>query len=256
MARATRTAAPNPGSKQTGTAAEVGTVALTVYCPGAVQSLVRPLLDAYVQASGHTVKFESLTAGAILRRIADGAPGDVVITTAEAIASLANAGKLDRAGIRLLGSMGMGIAARRGTPTLAINDVDSFKRAMLAATSIMYTDPANGAQSGVHIAKAFDALGIAEAVAPRLQLRPRGRDGFKEVAQGQIEIGLGPMSEILAHEELVLVAPFPAEIQGIVTFAVAVHAESAHQAAAEALVAALVAPAARATFQAAGFVTD
>jgi molybdate transport system substrate-binding protein len=225
-----------------------------VYCPGAVQSLVRPLLDAYVGASGHAVKFESFTVGAILKRIADGAPGDVVIATAEAIAALADAGKLDRASICQIGSIGMGIAVRRGAPVPPITDVDSFKGAMLAAASIMYTDPATGAQSGLHTAKAFDDLGIADTVAPRLQLRPRGRDGFKEVAQGRIEIGLGPISEILAHKELVLVAPFPPEIQSSVTYAVAVHAASVHKDSASDLVAALVALAARAKFQAAGSV--
>ena len=71
-----------------------------------------------------------------------------------------------------------------------------------------------------------------------------------------IEIGLGPMSEILANKGLVLVAPFPPEIQSTVSYAVAVHAESTHKDAAANLVASLVSPAARAKFQAAGFVTD
>jgi molybdate transport system substrate-binding protein len=246
----------NPDSGKITADAQAGAGTLAVYCPGAVQSLVRPLLDAYAQASGHRLKFESFTAGAILQRIADGAPGDVVITTAEAIVALADAGKLERASIRNLGSMGMGVAVRRGAEAPSITDVGSFKRAMLAATSIMYTDPTNGAQSGIHIAKVFNDLGLAETVAPRLRLRSRGRDGFKEVAQGQIEIGLGPMSEILAHNELVLVAPFPDEIQGAVSFAVAMHASSAHKTAAAALVSSLVSPAAKAKFAAAFFATD
>ncbi len=229
---------------------------LAVYCPGAVQSLVRPLLDEYVMGSGNPVKFESFTAGAILQRIADGAPGDVVITTDQGIGFLAKMGKVDIASIRSLGSMGMGVAVRRGNPVPKIEDVELFKQAMLAATSIMYSDPAHGAQSGLHIAKAFDEIGITQSVAPRLQLRRRGTDGFKEVAQGAIEIGLGPISEILAHKELVLVAPFPREIQGTVTFAVAVHSASARKQDAGDLVAALVSPAARAKFQAVGFATD
>lgn len=247
---------PEPLSSEAGTAAKGAAATLAVYCPGAVQSLLRPLLDAYEATSGHRVKCESLTVGTILQRITDGAPADVVIATTEAIESLADAGKLDRASIRQIGNIGLGVAVRRGAPVPPITDVASFKRAMLAATSIMYTDPATGAQSGIHTAKAFDDLGLREAVAPRLQLRPRGRDGFREVAQGQIEIGLGPISEILAHEELVLVAPFPPEIQSAVRYAVAVHAESAHKDSAADLVATLVAPAARAKFQAAGFVTD
>ena len=102
----------------------------------------------------------------------------------------------------------------------------------------------------------MDKIGIADAIGPRLEMRRRGTDGFKEVAQGGIEIGLGPISEILANKELVLVAPFPPEIQSSVSYAAAVHSESTHKDAAAALVASLVSPAAKAKFQAAGFVTD
>lgn len=233
-----------------------GTVELTIYCPGAVQSLVRPLLDAYVAASGNTVKFESFTVGAIVKRIAEGAAGDVIIATDQGITTLADAGKLDRASIRNLGSIGLGVAVRRGAPVPQIDDLESFKRAMLAATSIMYSDPAHGAQSGLHTAKAMERIGIAEAIAPHLQLRQRGTEGFKEVGRGEIEIGLGPISEILAHQDLVLVAPFPPEIQSTTSYAVAVHIESTHENAATELVAALVSPAAKAKFLAAGFITD
>lgn len=235
---------------------DAGAIALTIYCPGAVQSLVRPLLDGYTQASGNPVTFESFTVGAIVQRITDGAPGDVVIATPKGVGSLANAGKIGRTSIRSLGSIGLGVAVRRGTPVPEITDIDSFKRAMLAAGSIMYSDPAQGGQSGVRTAEAMDKIGIAEAIAPRLQLRKRGTDGFDEVAQGGIEIGLGPMSEILAHKDLVLVAPFPPEIQSTVSYAIAVHAGTEHKKEATDLLNALVSPAARSKFQAAGFTFD
>ena len=227
-----------------------------MYCPGAVQSLVRPLLDAYAASSGNRVKFESFTTGAIVQRVTAGAPGDVLIATTDGIAALADAGKVDRAGIRNLGSIGLGVAVRHDMPVPDITDIESFKRAMLAASSITYSEPAAGGQSGIRTAEAMEKIGIAQAIAPRLQLRQRGTDGFKEVGQGKIEIGLGPISEILANKELVLVTPFPTEIQSSVSYAAAVHAESAYPDAAAKLVASLVSPTAKAKFQAAGFVTD
>ncbi len=246
---------PNPNSAQEA-AATANAVELAVYCPGAVQSLVRPLLDAYAAASGNKVKFESFTTGAIVQRVTGGAPGDVVIAISEGIATLAEAGKVERASVRRLGGIGLGVAVRRGTPVPDITDIESFKRAMLTAISITYSDPAAGGQSGIRTAEAMDKIGIADAIGPRLEMRRRGTDGFKEVAQGGIEIGLGPISEILANKELVLVAPFPPEIQSSVSYAAAVHSESTHKDAAAALVASLVSPAAKAKFQAAGFATD
>ncbi len=221
-----------------------------------MQSLVRPLLDAYAASSGNKVKFESFTTGAIVQRVTGGAPGDVLIATTDGIATLADAGNVDPTSVRQLGGIGLGIAVRRGKPVPTITDIELFKRAMLAANSVTYSDPAAGGQSGIRTAEAMDKIGIADAIAPRLQLRHRGTEGFEDVAQGVTEIGLGPVSEILANKGLVLVAPYPPEIQSTTRYAVAVHAESKHKDAAANLVAALVSPAARAKFQAAGFVTD
>lgn len=228
-------------------------VDVIVFCPGAVQSVVSDLGERYEQNSGNHVKYEFGTAGALQKRVAGGADGDVVIATDKGLAALAKAGKVVPATIRVIGSMGVGVAVRRGAPKPDIQDVESFKRAMLAAKSIMYADPSKGGQSGIHIAKVFAQIGIDKAIAPKLQLRDRGPDGLKEVAKGDIEIGLGQISEILANKGVDLVGPFPAQIQGAVTFSAAVHANAKNKAAAEDVIAALTSPAAKAEFKTAGF---
>jgi len=226
---------------------------VVVFCPGAVQSVVRGLVGDYEKASGNTVKYEFGTAGAVAKRVAEGAAGDVVIATNSGLAALAKQGKVDGASIRDLGSMGVGVAVRAGAPKPDIHDLDSFKKAMLSAKSIMYADPAKGGQSGIHIAKVFAQIGIDKAIAPKLQLRDRGPDGLKEVAKGDIEVGLGQISEILANKDVVLVGPFPAEIQGAVTFSAAVHAQAKDKKAADDLIKVLTTPAAKEKFKAVGF---
>jgi len=62
---------------------------------------------------------------------------------------LAKQGKLDRSSIHDVGSMGVGVAVRRGAPKPDIHDVAAFKKAMMAARSVMYADPAKGGQSGI-----------------------------------------------------------------------------------------------------------
>jgi molybdate transport system substrate-binding protein len=183
---------------------------VVVYCPGAVQSVVRELVTSYEQKSGNTVKYEFGTAGAIAKRVAEGASGDVVLATNTGLAGLAKQGKVDGASIRDLGSMGVGVAVKAGAPRPDIHDVEAFKKSMLAAKSIMYANPAKGGQSGIHVAKMFAQLAIDKQIAPNLQLRDRGPDGLKEVAAGDIEIGLGQVSEIMANKDVVLVGPLPA----------------------------------------------
>src|SRR6476646_967520 len=68
---------------------------VVVFCPGAVQSVVRELVKSYGQKSGNTVKFEFATAGAIAKRVAEGAEGDVVLATNAGLSALAKEGKVD-----------------------------------------------------------------------------------------------------------------------------------------------------------------
>ncbi len=226
---------------------------VVVFCPGAVQSVVRELVKSYEQKSGNTVKFEFGTAGAIAKRVAEGAEGDVVLATNAGLTALAKEGKVDGGTIRDLGSMGVGVAVKAGAPKPDIHDVDAFKASMLAAKSIMYANPAKGGQSGIHVAKVFSKLGIDKQIEPKLQLRDRGPDGLREVAAGGIEIGLGQISEILANKDVVLVGPLPAEIQGAVTFSASVHAASKNKKAAEDLIQELTTSAAKEQFKARGF---
>jgi molybdate transport system substrate-binding protein len=234
-------------------AAPAGAAEIVVFCPGAVQSVVRPLVQDYENKSGNTVKFEFATAGAVAKKVAEGAQGDVVLATDKGLAGLAKAGKVDAGSIKDLGSMGVGVAVKAGAPKPDIHDVDAFKKSMLAAKSIMYANPAKGGQSGIHIAKVFADIGLEQPLASKIQLRDRGPDGLKEVAKGDIEIGLGQMSEIIANKDVELVGPFPPAIQGAVMFSAGVHSASKDKAAAKALIEVLISPAAKEKFKAVGF---
>jgi len=226
---------------------------VVVFCPGAVQTVVRGLVPDYEKKTGNTVKFEFGTAGAVAKKVAEGAPGDVVLATHKGLAALAKAGKVDGASIKDLGSMGVGVAVKAGAPKPDIHDIESFKKSMLAAKSIMYANPAKGGQSGIHIAKVFAEIGLDKQIASKLQLRDRGPDGLKEVAKGDIEIGLGQISEIMANKDVTLVGPFPAAIQGSVTFSGAVHSGSKNKDAAKALIDVLTSPVAKEKFKSFGF---
>jgi len=226
---------------------------VTMFVPGAVQSIVREMMKDYESRSGNTVKYVFDTAGGVAKRVAGGERGDVVISTAGALANLANSGLVVQDSIRVLGAMGVGVAVRAGAARPDIGDVAAFKASMLAAKSIMYADPAKGGQSGIHVAKVMAQLGIDKDIAPKLQLRDRGPDGLKEVAAGTIEIGLGQISEILANTDVVLVGPFPAQIQDLVTFSASVRSTAQNASAAREIVELLLSPAAKERFKRAGF---
>jgi molybdate transport system substrate-binding protein len=84
-------------------------------------------------------------------------------------------------------------------------------------------------------------------------LRPGAPEGLAEVARGDIEIGLGQVSEIVAAQGVTLVGPYPGELQNTLVFSAGVSAGSRAPDAAQRFVAALVSDEARARFKTAGF---
>ena len=230
-----------------------GAAEILVFCPGAVNSIVTELAQGFQAETGNTVKFEHGTAGGLQKRAAAGDAADVVIVTAGGIDELAKQGKIVAATRRDIGRVGVGVAVRTGARKPDISTPEAFKQAMLSAKSVMYADPALGGQSGIHTARVFDRLEIAEAMKLKTQLRPGAPDGLKEVAAGDIEIGIGQMSEIAAAKGVAVVGPLPAELQNTLTFSAGRSTASAAAEAADAFIAHLTDRAARQKFAAAGF---
>ena len=104
----------------------------------------------------------------------------------------------------------MGLAVRAGAPKPDISTPEAFKRALLAAKSIVYTDPALGSPSGVHFAKVLERLGIAEEMKAKSKLHDGTSFNAELVAKGEIEIAIQQISEILPVRGAELVGPLPA----------------------------------------------
>jgi molybdate transport system substrate-binding protein len=224
---------------------------ITVFVPGAVRAIVTPLAEDYAKTNGHTIKWVAGTAGGLQKQAAAGEAFDVVIVTAGGIDELAKSAKVAAGSKADLGSVGVGVAVRAGAATPDISTPEAFKQSMLAAKSLMYADPALGGQSGIHTAKVFEQLGIAEALKPKTVLVPGAPDGLKRVAAGEIEIGLGQKSEIVAAQGVTFVGPFPPALQNSLMFSAGLAPQAGNDA--RALVREFTTPAARERFRAAGF---
>jgi molybdate transport system substrate-binding protein len=88
-------------------------------------------------------------------------------------------------------------------------------------------------------------LGNADAVKAKTSYRFAIGGGTAAVANGDAEIGLFNISEIIVDKGVTLVGPLPGELQSWIVFAGAVHAASASPDAARAFLRALAAPDAR-----------
>src|SRR5438445_10968207 len=150
-----------------------------------------------------------------------------------------------------LSNTSIGVAVRQGAPQPDISTVDAVKRALLEARSIVYNDPAIGATSGIHFAAVLERLGIAEAVKPKTVLW-KGGYAAEALVNGQAELCVHQISEILPVKGVALGGPLPAEVNKVTVYAGAMLTSSPSPDAGRAVLTYLARPEFRAKFAAAG----
>jgi len=219
-------------------------------------SALHPAIDALVpdfeKSSGHKVTVTYGTAGAVADRVQKGEAADLIVSSVPMIDKLQAQGKVDAGNRNVIARVGVGAFVRKGAVKPDISSADAFKRAMLAAKSIAYPDPAGGGASGIYVASLLEKIGIAAEMKPKTKLSTLGTL-YASVASGEIEIGFNQVSEILAQPTIELIGPLPPAIQNYTQFAPGIVTGSSQADAARALVTFLSSPAAQAVLKASGF---
>ena len=218
---------------------------------GAMKAVVLELVPQFEKETGHKVVVDNDTAGGVTRRIEGGEAVDVVVNTPGGLNGLAEKGKVVRDSRANVARVGVGVVVKDGAPVPDVSSVDAFKRALLAAKSVAYIDPASGGSSGIYLAGLFDRLGIAADIKPKAKLKQGGYVA-ELIANGDAELGLHQISEILPVKGVKLAGPLPAEIQNYTTYAAAVAADSKQPEAARALIKLLTGPSADSVLKARG----
>ena len=173
---------------------------------------------AFEQASGHrlvTTRGPSVgdSPEAIPTRLKRGETADVVIIIGDSIDDLGREGLVQPASKVDLARSYIGMAVRAGAPKPDIGTVDAFKRTLLAAKSIAYSDSG----SGIYLAtELFAKLGVADQVlgkSRKVRGPPSGEPVAAVVARGEAEIGFQQVSEIIRVPGITFVGTIPDEVQ-------------------------------------------
>jgi molybdate transport system substrate-binding protein len=205
-------------------ATAAGAAELKVLTAGAMKAVVLQLVPEFEKETGHKIVVDNDTAGGLSKRILGGEAFDLAVITPGVIDDLIAKGKVTGARTAIA-RVGVGVVVKEGAAKPDISTVDAFKRALLAAKSVAYIDPASGGSSGIYVAGLLDKLGIAAEVKPRAKLK-KGGYVAELIASGEAELGLHQISEILPVKGVKLVGPLPAEIQNYTTYAAAVGAQA------------------------------
>ena len=224
---------------------------LRIVSGGPMESTFGEILPAYEAASKTRLIVRYQAMGPLLKELESGAAADVVVLSAEAMATARAKRFVDDASMTEIGRVGVGVGVKQGAPVPDISTSQAFKSALLAAKTVAATDPTKGT-SGMHFAEVLARLGIAEQMKPKLRLVDGGT-GAELVARGEAELVVQPITVIIPVKGVTFAGPLPGELQKISLYIGAVTKASKEAAAAKALLAHLQAPAARAAFVERGF---
>jgi molybdate transport system substrate-binding protein len=214
---------------------------LRVLTTGAFKQVVVALTPLFEASTGNKVVLENDTAGGLARRIDAGAPFDLVILTPALIKDLAGKHKVNADSIADLARVGIGVMVRAGAPKPDIGTVEHFRQALLDAKSVAYIDPASGGSSGIYLAQLFRQWGIAQQIDSKAVKVPGGYVG-ERLVNGEAELGIHQISEILPVKGVTLVGPLPADIQNYTVYTAAIGSSTTEQPAAQAFMRLLTGP--------------
>ena len=235
----------------------VSAAELHVMISAGFYSVYAELGPAFEKATGHrliTTRGPSMgdSPEAIPTRLARGEFADVVILDGGSADELAKRGVV-RAGSKVdLALSQIGMVVRAGAATPDIGSVEAFRRTVLAAQSIGYSDSGSGTYLSTVL---FAKLGVKDQVAGKsrkVRGPPSGEPVAAVVARGEVEIGFQQVSELIHVPGVTFVGALPAELQPGFSFAGAITSAARQPDAALALLRFLASPEAAGTITKAG----
>ena len=224
-----------------------------VMISGGVSAAYSELVPQYERATGNkvvTVRGASMgdSPTSIPGRIRRGEAVDVLIMVGDALDDLLKEGKV-AAGSRVdLARSVIAMAVRAGAPKPDISSADAFKRAMLAAKSVAFSESASGVYLSTDL---FPRLGIGAEMKAKSK-KIIGEPVGAAVARGEAEIAFQQVSELRPVAGIEIVGQLPAELQVVTIFAAGVASGAKDASLARGLIEFLASPAAAAALEKSG----
>jgi molybdate transport system substrate-binding protein len=216
------------------------TAEIKVFTTRAIATVLHELGPDFERATGHQLTVTSDIAIRMVRRIQAGEPFDFLVAAPGHIDELIRQGRIIPDTRTDLARSGIGVQVRAGARKPDVSSVETFKQALLDARSIAYLKEG---QSGVYLSGMMERLGIAEAISSKVT-RPETDIVSELVANGDVELGMVVITQILTTPGVELVGPLPPELQSYITFTAGVSTSSGVPSAAKDLISFLTGPSA------------
>lgn len=171
----------------------------------ATRHLLAALCAGALRAAGLAVKFRSGGGVAIAQEIRDGAPGDLAVLAADALAALADEGLVLRGSVRPLFVSEVVAAVPADAARSALETEADLREALLGAARIAYsTGP-----SGTALLDLIECWGVGKELDGRLHQAPPGVPVGELLARGEADLGFQQRSELTGLPGIALLGPLP-----------------------------------------------
>ena len=227
-------------------------VEITVLTSVALTSALDDLAVKFERSTGNKLKIGYDLIANVKKKIIAGETADVIMLSRPAMDDLSKQDKFTSGSMTDIAGTPVAVAVQAGAPKPDISSPDALKKALLAAKSIVYSDPAKGGASGVYFAKVIEQLGLTEQLKARTIL-VAGAQAGEVLAKHEAEIGVAQASELVPVAGVQLVGPLPGELGSMTNFTAAVGAGSKQAEAAKSLIQYLTGPDAAPVLKAKGF---
>ena len=231
-----------------GAIGKVQAAELQVLAGGAMTAPMKELAAQFESATGHKIVFRFGTTPELIKLATTGSPFDLGVVPREVFRDPAAQARFAPGPTSDIARVGLGVAVRSGAPKPNIGTPEELKQTLLQAQSIA-SIPESAA--GAQVLRAFERLGIGEAMKAKLKAQKAPAQVVEAVSRGEAELGVF-LVNVLTAPGVDVVGPFPAELQQEVVFTAAVAAVTKEAEAANAFIAYLTTPAATTVIKAKG----
>jgi molybdate transport system substrate-binding protein len=225
---------------------------ITLLAPGSMRNALNKIIPSYESRTGNKIKMTY--AGGLTTRasVAKGEGGDVTLVIPPYWAALAS-GNIDRSTITTVASCLLAVVVPHGAPKPDISSPAAVKKAMLAATSIGYSDP-DFSSSGTAVAEVISKLGINDQIVAKSEVPMSDVTVRKDLNSGKLALGILYISDIRPPaDEFDVVGVLPRKLAAPNPIVGFVTTKAKDSAAAKALLQYLISPDAQAIFKAEQF---
>jgi molybdate transport system substrate-binding protein len=163
---------------------------ITLLSPDPLKREVDKIVQDFEMKTGIQVQESYGTGVGTRRTVQEGGALDVTLLFAPFDEAL-KTGNVDKSTQTVVARVRLAIAVKDSAPKPDIANAAAVKKLLLGAKSLATVDPTQGSVGGAAML-AFDKMGITDQVKPKLKLYPGGGGVQNAVANGEVEVGVGP----------------------------------------------------------------